>query len=124
MENIFARKRKDRDYDILYTDDGDIKVTRIDANVYPVGSNKSAKYEFLEGNVLSKGDVKKLKLDIEESSFLRLKPGQKVILEDGSIGQVEEGDCLVEGIISTRGLEESVSIKNKNLPKIKEFAQN
>lgn len=52
--------------------------------------------------------------------MIKLKPGQKVILEDGGIGEVEEGDCLVEGIISTRDLEESVSIKNKNLPKIKE----
>lgn len=63
-EKIFARKRKDGDYDILYVDSGE-DVTRIDANVYPVGSSKSTRYEHPEGIILSKSDVNKLKIDIE-----------------------------------------------------------
>jgi hypothetical protein len=64
FENIFARKRYDRNYDILYVDDG-FPVTRLDANVYPVDSNLSARYEHPEGIVLSREDVFKLRIDIE-----------------------------------------------------------
>lgn len=61
---IFARKRRDGNYDILYVEDG-YPVTRLDANVYPVGSDFGARYEHPEGIVLTLRDVKKLGIEIE-----------------------------------------------------------
>lgn len=40
-------------------------VTRIDANVYPVGSNCSARYEHPEGIVLTVEDAEKLGIEVE-----------------------------------------------------------
>ena len=40
--------------------------TRIDANVYPVGSNLSARYEHAEGIELAVADAEKIGLMIEE----------------------------------------------------------
>lgn len=44
---------------VLFEDSGE-QVTRIDANVYPVGSNCSARYEHPEGIVLTVEDAEKL----------------------------------------------------------------
>ena len=43
----------------IFYDDGR-RVTRIDANVYPVGSSLSARYEHPEGITLSIADARKL----------------------------------------------------------------
>lgn len=40
-------------------------VTRIDANVYPVGSDLSARYEHPEGIVLTIADAEKLGIEVE-----------------------------------------------------------
>lgn len=65
---MFGRMRRDGNVDILYMDDGD-RVTSIDTpagiSIYPVGSNKSTKYEHPEGIVLTLSDARKLKLKIE-----------------------------------------------------------
>lgn len=60
MENFFARKRDDNDYDILYNGES---VTRLPFEfplVWPVGSKLSAYAEHPEGIVLTKDDVEKL----------------------------------------------------------------
>ena len=51
--------------DVLYVESGEV-VTRIDANVYPVGSELSARYEHAEGIVLSRDDAEKIGLEIEQ----------------------------------------------------------
>jgi len=63
-EEIFARKNSQGNYDTFYADQGE-DVTRLNANVYPIGSDTSAKYEHPEGISLSIKDVKKLKIPIE-----------------------------------------------------------
>lgn len=49
---------------IILEDDGSI-VTRIDANVYPVGSDLSARYEHPEGIRLTISDAEKLGIEVE-----------------------------------------------------------
>ena len=59
---MFARKNVDGNYDI-FENDGSV-VTKINANVYPVGSNFSARYEHADGIVLTADDVDKLNIQI------------------------------------------------------------
>ena len=59
---MFARKNDDGNYDIFENDGS--AATKIDANVYPVGSSFSARYEHADGIVLTPGDVEKLKIEI------------------------------------------------------------
>ncbi len=49
---------------VIFENDGSV-VTRIDANVYPVGSNYSARYEHPEGIVLTVEDAEKLGIEVE-----------------------------------------------------------
>ena len=44
---------------ILHSDDGS-SVRKIDANVYPIGSSLSARYEHPEGIILTVADAKKI----------------------------------------------------------------
>lgn len=56
------------------TDDGHVIVlhlsgeaaTRLDASVYPIGSDTSARYEHPDGIVLTASDAAKLGIEIEE----------------------------------------------------------
>ena len=48
----------------IFHESGDA-VTRIDANVYPVGSNCSARYEHPEGIVLTIADAEKIGIEKE-----------------------------------------------------------
>ena len=59
---MFARKNVDGNYDI-FENDGSV-VTKINANVYPVGSNFSAHYEHANGIALTADDVDKLNIEI------------------------------------------------------------
>jgi hypothetical protein len=59
---MIARKNENGNYTIL--DEEGFPVTRIDANVYPVGSELSAKYEHPEGIELTLEDVEKLNIEI------------------------------------------------------------
>ncbi len=49
---------------VLHVEDG-AAATRLDAAVYPIGSQLSARYEHPEGIVLSRADAKSLGLEIE-----------------------------------------------------------
>jgi len=59
---MFARKNDDGNYDIFENDGS--AATKIDANVYPVGSSFSARYEHADGIVLTADDVDKLNIEI------------------------------------------------------------
>ena len=61
---IFGRIRDDGNIDILYASDG-APVTRIDADVYPVESTLSARYEHPRGIVLTREDAESLGIEIE-----------------------------------------------------------
>jgi hypothetical protein len=49
---------------VIFENDGSA-ATRIDANVYPVGSDLSARYEHPEGIVLTVADAEKLGIEAE-----------------------------------------------------------
>ena len=49
---------------VILNDDG-TAVTRIDANVYPVGSGLSARHEHAEGVVLAVADAQKIGIEAE-----------------------------------------------------------
>jgi len=49
---------------VIFENDGAI-ATRIDANVYPVGSDLSARYEHPEGIILTVEDAQKLGIEEE-----------------------------------------------------------
>ena len=49
---------------VILNDDG-TAVTRIDANVYPVGSVLSARHERVEGIVLAVADAQKIGIEAE-----------------------------------------------------------
>jgi len=63
---IFGRIREDGDIDVLHYESGEA-VTRIDASVYPVGSDLSARWEHAAGIVLTREDAEKIGLYLEES---------------------------------------------------------
>lgn len=62
---MFGRINNVGNVDVLYVESGEV-VTRIDANVYPVGSELSARYEHAEGIALSRDDAEKIGLEIEQ----------------------------------------------------------
>jgi hypothetical protein len=62
---IFGQLTENGNVAIFYVQDGDV-VTKLDANVYPVNSDLSAKYEHPEGIILSKTDAKNLKIKLEK----------------------------------------------------------
>lgn len=64
--NMFGRINAEGNVDVLMIEDG-AAVTRIDANVYPVGSQLSARYEHPDGIVLTAADAKTTGLTIEGS---------------------------------------------------------
>ena len=64
MEKMFYRKNNEGHAVILYSSDG-APVTRIDANVYPVGSDLSACYEHPAGIVLTVSDAEKIGINQE-----------------------------------------------------------
>jgi len=63
---MFGRINAAGNVDVLMIADGEA-VTRIDANVYPVGSQLSARYEHPDGIVLTAADAKSIGLTIEGS---------------------------------------------------------
>lgn len=64
IDNIFGRVREDGNIAVLYAEDG-LPVRRLGANVYPVGSNLSARYEHTDGIVLNRADADRLGIEIE-----------------------------------------------------------
>ena len=61
---IFGRLDADGNVRVLHDEDGE-PVRRLDADVYPVGSNLSVRYEHPEGIILSKEDADKLGIEME-----------------------------------------------------------
>lgn len=64
MKNIYGVMTESGNVAILYSDSGE-EVTRIDANVYPVDSDLSARYEHPGGIILTVEDAKSLSIVIE-----------------------------------------------------------
>ncbi len=63
VNNYFYRINTDGNA-VIFTEDGEY-VTRIDANVYPVGSSLSARYDHPEGIVLTINDAEMLGISEE-----------------------------------------------------------
>lgn len=61
---IFGRLACNGTVSVLYAEDG-LPVTQLDASVYPVGSNLSARYEHPAGIVLTVEDATALGIEIE-----------------------------------------------------------
>lgn len=62
---FFGRMNERGNVDILHVEDG-YPATRLDATVYPIGSEVSAKYEHPQGIELSVADAQKLGIEIEK----------------------------------------------------------
>lgn len=64
MTKLFGRLRKDGNIAVFH-EDGYV-ATRLDANVYPVGSTLSARYDHPQGIVLTPFDAQRLGLEMED----------------------------------------------------------
>jgi hypothetical protein len=64
--SFFGRLNDDDDVIVLH-ETGEV-ATRLDVNVYPVGSQLSARYEHAAGIVLTREDAAKLRFEIEEAN--------------------------------------------------------
>jgi len=62
--SFFGRKNSDGNIDVLEVESG-LGANRLDANVYPVGSSLSARYDHPEGITLSPEDAAKLGIEVE-----------------------------------------------------------
>lgn len=63
MKNLFGRKN-DNGTVTVFNQNGEI-ATRIDANIYPIDSELSAKHEHANGITITLSDAKKIGLSIE-----------------------------------------------------------
>lgn len=63
---IYGVENEDKNIVLFYAETGE-PVTRLDENVYPVGSDFSARYEHPEGVVLEYEDAKNLGIEIEKN---------------------------------------------------------
>lgn len=61
---VFGRINEQGNVD-LFDMDGE-SATRVDANIYPVGSSLSARYEHPEGITISKDDANRIGVQIED----------------------------------------------------------
>ncbi|HAT1642375.1 TPA: hypothetical protein I8Y18_003537 [Raoultella ornithinolytica] len=64
ISEVFGRINAEGNVDILYVEDG-FPVTRLDANVYPVNSDLSVRYDHPEGITLTLKDARNIGVDIE-----------------------------------------------------------
>lgn len=64
INTMFGRTNENGDVVVLDAATGEA-VTRIDANVYPIGSSMSARYEHAAGIVLTPADAAAIGLEIE-----------------------------------------------------------
>jgi hypothetical protein len=65
LNTMFGRINTEGNIDVLMTIDG-AAVTRIDANIYPVGSSLSARYEHPAGIVITVADAQQIGLSLED----------------------------------------------------------
>lgn len=63
INEVFGRINQNGDVD-LFDMSGDA-ATRIDANVYPIGSSVSARHEHPEGITISKADAERIGVQID-----------------------------------------------------------
>ena len=63
-DNIYGVENEEKNIVLLYADSGEA-VTRLNENVYPVGSDFSTRYEHPEGIVLEREDAEKIGIEIE-----------------------------------------------------------
>ena len=61
---FFGRLNADNNVDVLHVADG-AAATRLDASVYPIGAQVSARYEHPEGIVITRDDAARLGIEIE-----------------------------------------------------------
>jgi hypothetical protein len=64
ISEVFGRINAEGNVDILFAEDG-YPVTRLDADVYPVSSDLSVRYDHAEGIVLTLEDARNIGIDIE-----------------------------------------------------------
>ncbi len=66
-DEIFGRLNDDGNVMLMHVEDGS-DVCQLNENVYPVGSELSARHNHAEGIVLAPGDTEKLGIEIEIES--------------------------------------------------------
>jgi len=64
LNTVFGRTNENGDV-VVFDESGEV-CTRLDANVYPVGSQLSARYEHAEGIVISAADATKLGIALDD----------------------------------------------------------
>ncbi|ECB1778533.1 hypothetical protein EU837_01980 [Salmonella enterica subsp. enterica serovar Kibi] len=64
ISEVFGRINAEGNVDVLYVEDGS-DVTRLDADVFPVGSNFGTRYDHPEGITLTREDADRIGIDIE-----------------------------------------------------------
>jgi hypothetical protein len=62
---FFGALTEDGNVAVLHVEDG-LAANRLDASVWPVGSQLSARYDHPEGIVLTREDAEKLGIEIDE----------------------------------------------------------
>lgn len=62
---FFGELNEDGNVRVMHVEDG-ASATRLDASVYPVGSDLSARYEHPAGIVITRADAERLGIEIEE----------------------------------------------------------
>lgn len=67
VSTVFARRDESGTFLIVDTDSG-MPVTRLDANVYPVGSEFGCRYEHAKGIRLTRADVAKAGIEFEDAA--------------------------------------------------------
>ncbi|MFT2491557.1 hypothetical protein ACMWND_20265 [Escherichia coli] len=64
ISEVFGRINSQGNVDILYADSGE-SVTRLDADVFPVGSEFGARYDHPEGIEITLADARRIGIEIE-----------------------------------------------------------
>ncbi|EHW5312806.1 hypothetical protein K3A10_003377 [Escherichia albertii] len=64
ISEVFGRINSQGNVDILYADSGE-SVTRLDADVFPVGSEFGVRYDHPEGIEITLADAKRIGIEIE-----------------------------------------------------------
>ncbi|EEL8285087.1 hypothetical protein DEI76_19000 [Salmonella enterica subsp. enterica serovar Agona] len=64
ISEVFGRINAEGNVDVLYVEDGS-DVTRLDADVFPVGSDFGTRYDHPEGITLTREDAERIGIDIE-----------------------------------------------------------
>lgn len=64
LNEVFGRTNEAGDVELFEITDGD-RATRLNADVYPVGSQLSTRYEHAEGITITRDDAERLGIEIE-----------------------------------------------------------